>query len=103
MFKWLNSYGANNVVQFSFTIKTKLFAEEANSGWHHQSKGILHTLFFEKFKGSKCCVYKVSQYILLEGLNRFHRANLTLNSDVDQDKKIFGLHETYQCIISQNI
>ena len=31
------------------------------------------------------------------------RANLTLNSDVDQDRHIFGLHErplTYQCIIS---
>ena len=29
--------------------------------------------------------------------------NLTLNSDVDQDTYIFGLHErplTYQCIIS---
>ena len=41
--------------------------------------------------------------ILLEGLNRFNSANLTLNSYVDQDTKIFGLHErplTYQCIIS---
>ena len=26
MFKWLNSYGANNVVKFSCTIKTKVFA-----------------------------------------------------------------------------
>ena len=25
------------------------------------------------------------KYILLEGLNRFNGANLTLNSDVDQD------------------
>ena len=25
------------------------------------------------------------QYILLEGLNRFHGTNLTLNSDVAQD------------------
>ena len=44
--------------------------------------------------------------ILVEGLNPFHGANLTLNSDVDQDTKIFGLHErrlTYQCIISQKI
>ena len=32
--------------------------------------------------------------ILLEGLNRFHGANLTLNSDVDQDTQIFGLHES---------
>ena len=29
MFKGLNSYEANNVVQFIFTIKTKVFAEEA--------------------------------------------------------------------------
>ena len=27
----------------------------------------------------------VRKNILLEGLNRFHGANLTLNSDVDQD------------------
>ena len=43
------------------------------------------------------------QNILLEGLNRFNGANLTLNSDVNQDTKIFGLHErliTYQCNIS---
>ena len=26
-----------------------------------------------------------SKYILLEGLNRFHGANLTFTSDVDQD------------------
>ena len=26
-----------------------------------------------------------SEYILLEGLNQFHGANLTLSSDVDQD------------------
>ena len=31
VFKLLNPYGANNVVQFSCTIKTKVFAEEANS------------------------------------------------------------------------
>ena len=36
----------------------------------------------------------VSKTILLEGLNRFHGANLTLSSDVDQNTKMFGLHET---------
>ena len=43
--------------------------------------------------------------ILLKGLNQFNGANLTLNSDMDQDILIFSLHErplTYQCIISQN-
>ena len=29
---------------------------------------------------------------LLEGLNLFHGTNLTLNSDVDQDTKMFGLY-----------
>ena len=41
--------------------------------------------------------------ILLEGLNRFHGAIITLNSDVDQDTYIFSLLErplTYQCIVS---
>ena len=41
--------------------------------------------------------------ILLEGLNQLNGANLTHNSDVDQDTYIFGLHEiplTYQFIIS---
>ena len=40
---------------------------------------------------------------LLEGLNRFHGANLTLSLDVDQDTYMFGLHEKplfYPCIIS---
>ena len=32
----------------------------------------------------------VSKNILLKGLNQFHGAKLTLNSDVDQDTKIFG-------------
>ena len=34
----------------------------------------------------------VSKSILLEGLNRFHSAKLTLSSDVDQDTWMFGLH-----------
>ena len=46
----------------------------------------------------------VSKSILLEGLNQFQGANLTLNSDVDQDTYMFGLHErplAYQCIVSK--
>ena len=35
---------------------------------------------------------------LLEGLNLFHGANLTLSSDVDQDTYMFGLHERPQLI-----
>ena len=45
----------------------------------------------------------ISKNILLEGLNPFHGANLTLSSDVDQDTKMIGLHErplTYQCLRS---
>ena len=47
----------------------------------------------------------VSKNILLEGLNRFNGANLTLRSDLDQDTKMFGLHArplAYQCIISSH-
>ena len=46
---------------------------------------------------------KASKIILLEGLNWFQGASLTLSSDEDQDTYIFGLHErplTYPCIIS---
>ena len=35
------------------------------------------------------------QNILLEGLNLFKSTNLTLNSDVDQDTKMFGSHERF--------
>ena len=44
---------------------------------------------------------RVSKNIVLEGLNWFNSANLTLSLDVDQNSKMFGLHErplTYQCI-----
>ena len=40
---------------------------------------------------------------LLEGLNTFDGTTLTIISDVDQDKYIFGSHETFlsdRCIIS---
>ena len=33
----------------------------------------------------KCRLGTVSKNILLEGLNRFHGANLALSSDVEQD------------------
>ena len=33
----------------------------------------------------KYCLGTVSKTILLEGLNRFHGANLILSSDADQD------------------
>ena len=36
----------------------------------------------------------VSKIILLEGLNRFHRANLTFNSDVGQDTDIWFAWKT---------
>ena len=35
----------------------------------------------------------VSKIFLLEGLNWFCGANFPFNSDVEQDTKIFGLHE----------
>ena len=50
----------------------------------------------------KCRLGTVSKNISLEGLSRFHGANLTLNSDVDQDIVIWFAWKTltYQCIIS---
>ena len=36
-------------------------------------------------KRSPALELSVKLFLILEGLNRFHGANLTLNSDVDQD------------------
>ena len=36
--------------------------------------------------------------MLLEGLNRFHGANLTLSSDIDQDTYMLGLHQLLKYI-----
>ena len=35
----------------------------------------------------------------VEGLNRFHGANLTLSSDVDHDTEMFGLHVQYNRLL----
>ena len=65
-----------------------------------------HTHTKRKDPQKKYRLGTVSKNIILEGLNRFHGANLTLSSDVDQDTKIFGLHEiplANQCVISKTI
>ena len=51
MFKWLNSYGANNIVQFSCTFKTKVFAEEANSYGIIVAKEVYIQQSFGRYKG----------------------------------------------------
>ena len=51
MFKWLNSYGANNVGQFSCTIQTKVFAEEATHDDIIVAKEFYIQLYFERYKG----------------------------------------------------
>ena len=51
MFKWLNSYRANNIVQFSCTIKTKVFAEESNSNGIIEAKESYIQQSFGKYKG----------------------------------------------------
>ena len=51
MFKWLNSYGANNAVQLSCTIKTKVFAEEATSDDIIEAKEVYIQQSFGKYKG----------------------------------------------------
>ena len=47
MVKWLNSY---NVVQFSYTIKTKVFAEEASFNDIIEAKEFYIQLYFERYK-----------------------------------------------------
>ena len=61
---------------------------------------------YSKFANRKKHPLNGQWNILLEGLNRFHGANLSLSSDVGQDTYMFDLHErpqAYQCIISKNI
>ena len=43
-------------------------------------------------------LWTASKNILLEDLNRFHGANLTLSSDVDKDTLMFGLHDLIEHI-----
>ena len=69
----------------------------------HKAQINRHAQRHYKHKTEKHKLGAVSKNILVEDLNRFHGAILILNSDVDQDTQIFGLHErplTYQCIIS---
>ena len=47
MLKWLNSYGTNNVVQFSCTIKLKVFAEDDII----EAMEFYIQLYFESYKG----------------------------------------------------
>ena len=51
MFKWLNSYGANNVVQFSCAIQTKVFAEKATHDDIIEAKEFYIQLYFERYEG----------------------------------------------------
>ena len=53
MFKWLNSYGANNVVQFSCTFKTnlKVFSEKPTHDDIMDAKEVYFQQSFGKYKG----------------------------------------------------
>ena len=51
MFKLLNPCGANNVVQFSCTIKTKVFAEEGNSDDIIEAKEVYIQQSFGRYNG----------------------------------------------------
>ena len=51
MFIWLNSYGAINVVQFSCTIKTKVFAKEAIHDDIIKAKEFYIQQSFGRYKG----------------------------------------------------
>ena len=56
-----------------------------------------------RHKYKRSTALEQSAKFLLEGLNRFHGANIAPSSDVDQDTWLFVLHErplTYPCIVS---
>ena len=57
----------------------------------------------EKDQQEKHHLGTISKRKLMESLNMFDGTSLTLISDVDQDKKIFGSHEislSNRCIVS---
>ena len=51
MFKWLNSYGANNVVQFSCTFKLKCFLKDPSHDDIIDGKEVYIQQTFGKYKG----------------------------------------------------
>ena len=51
MFKWLNSYRADNIVQFSCTFKTKVFAEEATHDDIIETKEVYIQQSFGRYTG----------------------------------------------------
>ena len=51
MFKWLNSYEAHNVVQFSCTFKTKVFAKNPTHDDIIEAKEVYIQQSFGKYKG----------------------------------------------------
>ena len=52
MFKWLNSYGANNVVLFSCTNKTKVFAKKPTHDDVIEAKEVYIQQSFGRYKGN---------------------------------------------------
>ena len=51
MFKWLNSYGAKNVVQFSCTFKLKCLQKKPTQNNILKAKEFYIQLFSERYKG----------------------------------------------------
>ena len=51
MFKWLNSYEANNIVKFSLTIKLKCWLQKPTHDDIIEAKGFYKQLSFERYKG----------------------------------------------------
>ena len=52
MFKWLNSYGANNVVQLSCTFKTKVFAKKLTHDDIIEATEVCIQQSFVRYKGT---------------------------------------------------
>ena len=51
MFKWLNSYGANNIVQFSCTFKTKVLPKKPTHDDIIEAKEVYIQQSFGRYKG----------------------------------------------------
>ena len=51
MFRWLNSYGVKNVVEYNCTIKTKVFQKRPTHGGIIEAKEFYIQPSFEIYKG----------------------------------------------------
>ena len=68
MFQWLNSYGANNVIEFSSTIKQECLLKKPTHDDIIEAKEfyIQQLLSFGRYKEKLMLRFKVRQYIFCD-------------------------------------